>query len=98
MLRIEAEIRQKLGKEDAKKIRKQGYVTGIIYARGKVYEQLKLKLADLNSILKNQNDVFEIKVSNKVYKVKLKGVQIHPVTDKPLHFDFYALEEPYSEN
>lgn len=98
MLRIEAERREKTGKEDAKKIRRKGYVTGVIYARGKVYEQVKLKLSDLNILLKDQTKTFELKVGDKIYKVRLQDVQINPVNDKPIHFDFYALEEPMAEN
>lgn len=98
MLRLEAERRERIGKEDAKKLRKQGYVTGVIYARGKVYEQIKVRMSSMNEVLKNQAMVFELKVNPKVYKVRLQDVQIDPITDKPIHFDFYALEEPYIES
>lgn len=98
MLRIEAERREKLGKESAKKERKRGYVTAVLYARGKVYEQVRVKLAEINKILKEQTPVFELKVEDKVYKVRLQDVQINPITDMPIHFDFYVLEEPYTEN
>lgn len=98
MLKIEAERRERLGKEDAKKIRRQGYVTGVIYGNGKVYEQVKLKLSDISKLLKDQTKILELKVVDKIYKVRLQDIQINPITDKPIHFDFYALEEPITEN
>jgi large subunit ribosomal protein L25 len=44
-------------------------------------------------ILKEGKTEFEIAVGEKVYKVRLKDVQIDPITDKPIHFDFYYKEE-----
>jgi large subunit ribosomal protein L25 len=39
-MRVIAERREKLGKENAKKIRRQGFIPAVIYGNGKVYEHI----------------------------------------------------------
>jgi large subunit ribosomal protein L25 len=92
-MKVSAEKREKLGKENAKKIRRQGFIPAVIYGGGKVYEHIKVKFSDMMKILKEGKTEFEIAVGEKVYKVRLKDVQIDPITDKPIHFDFYCKEE-----
>jgi large subunit ribosomal protein L25 len=92
-MRVIAERRENLGKENAKKIRRQGFIPAVIYGNGKVYEHIKVKLSDMMKILKEGKTEFEISVGEKVYKVRLKDVQINPITDEPIHFDFYCKEE-----
>ncbi|MFZ8802732.1 MAG: hypothetical protein ACO2PO_07060 [Candidatus Calescibacterium sp.] len=92
VIRIEGSKREKLGKEDAKKIRKQGFIPAVIYANGKIYEHLKVKYGDISKILKAGVTEFEIAVENKIYRVRLQDVQINPITDLPIHFDFYCKE------
>lgn len=94
MMRIKAERREKLGKENAKKIRKQSYIPAVIYSQGKVYEHIKVKFGDMMKILKEEATNFEIELEDgKVYKVRLQDVQIHPVLEQPIHFDFYKLND-----
>lgn len=97
MIRVEAEKREKLGKEEARKIRKQGFIPAVVYSKGKAYEHVKVRLSDMNKLLKNQATTFELKVEDRIYKVRLQDVQICPLTDKPIHFDLYSLEEPHYE-
>jgi large subunit ribosomal protein L25 len=92
-MRVIAERRENLGKENAKKIRRQGFIPAVIYGNGKVYEHIKVKFSDMMKILKEGKTEFELAVGEKVYKVRLKDVQIDPITDKPIHFDFYYKEE-----
>ena len=92
-IRIKAEIRQELGKEKVKKLRKIGYIPAVVYGQGKVYEYVKVRQKDINILIKEETPFFELELDNgKIYKVALKDVQIHPVTDQPIHFDFYVME------
>lgn len=90
-MKVVAQRREKVGKEDAKKIRREGFVPAVIYSNGKVHEHIKLKLADMNRIMKEGLTKFEVEVEGKIYKVILKDVQINPITDQPIHFDFYVI-------
>jgi len=92
IIRIKAEKREELGKEKVKKLRKAGYIPAVVYGQGKVYDYVKVKLKDMNILIKKGTPFFELEVDGKVYKVVLKDVQIHPVKDTPIHFDFYVLK------
>jgi Ribosomal L25p family. len=46
----------------------------------------------MSKILKAGATEFEIAVENKIYRVRLQDVQINPITDLPIHFDFYCKE------
>ena len=92
-IRIKAERREELGKEKVKKLRKMGYIPAVVYGQGKVYEYVKVRQKDINILIKEGTPFFELELNNgKIYKVILKDVQIHPVTDQPIHFDFYVME------
>ena len=92
-IRIKAERRQELGKEKVKKLRKMGYIPAVVYGQGKVYEYVKVKQKDINILIREKTPFFELELDNgKIYRVSLKDVQIHPVTDQPIHFDFYVTE------
>ncbi len=93
MIRIRAEKREKFGKEYSKKIRREGFIPAVLYSKGKVYCHLKVKLSDMNALLKEEATKFEIEIDGKVYLVYLKDVQVDPITQDPIHFDFYVIEE-----
>jgi large subunit ribosomal protein L25 len=100
-LKIQAKKRKKVGKEYAKKIRKQGLVPGIIYKKG--YTQpLELKESELIHVLHqahSENVVVEIEISDNGDK-EIKTAIIKDVIHDPLkggitHIDFQevSLEE-----
>lgn len=99
--KIQAKKRKKVGKEYAKKIRKQGLVPGIIYKKG--YTQpLELKESELIHLLHqahSENVVVEIEISDNGDK-EIKTAIIKDVTHDPFkggitHIDFQevSLEE-----
>ncbi len=92
-IRITAQRREKVGKENSKKIRRAGFIPAVMYSGGKVHMHIQVRLSDMNKILKNGATKFEVEVDGKIYKVALKDVQIHPLTDQPIHFDFYVLSD-----
>ena len=98
MIRIKAEPREKLGKEEAKKIRRQGWIPAVVYGGGKVYGHIKVKLSDMRKLLHEGTRQLELEMPDgKVLKVILQDVQIHPVTDQPIHFDFYVPQSQEKE-
>ena len=91
MIRIKAQAREKLGKEEAKKIRRDGWIPAVVYGGGKVYGHIKVKLSDMRKLLHEGERQLELEMPDgKVLKVILQDVQIHPTTDEPIHFDFYV--------
>lgn len=95
--KISACVREKTGKETAKKVRQNEYVPCIIYGRGsnipaKIYRSEVKTLRDMHFSESALIDL-EIDISGKkdTYPVVIKEVQYHPVNEKVIHIDFMRI-------
>ncbi len=90
---ITAKVREVKPKQ-AKKLRREGKVPGVIYGANFENKHIELDRSKLMSALRrsNRNDVFELDVEgDSKYEVMVKSIQWHPVTDEIVHIDFYKL-------
>ncbi len=91
---LRAEARGRAGKGSSRATRLSGRVPAVIYGNNQSPEIISLALPEL---LKAYNTgsftstLFDIDVDGKVQRVLPRDVQIHPVTDRPLHVDFLRL-------
>lgn len=91
--------REKTGKECAKKLRKQGLISAIVYGHNFDPVPISVKANELESILhkyKGETLLFNLEVQNgETQRIQaiLKDYQLHPVTDKIIHLDFVAIKE-----
>lgn len=98
IVELEAEIRKKTGKGDAKRIRKSGKVPGVVYG-GKENLHIMINPSALKSALSGpfrKNTILKLKFSSDSLQEKtviLKDYQVHPITDKILHVDFLEVRE-----
>jgi len=84
-------LRENVGKKDAKKLRREGFVPSVIYG-GKEQIHLAIPVADFRHLVFSPDIAFvEIDVDGKVYRAILQDIQYHPVTDNILHADFLEL-------
>jgi len=84
-------LRENVGKKDAKKLRREGFVPSVIYG-GEAQVHLAIPIADFRHLVFSPEIAFvEIDVDGKVYRAILQDVQYHPVTDNILHADFLEL-------
>ena len=92
---LKAEKREKLGSLEAKKIRKAGKIPAVIYsAKGnlnlsvdaKEFEHEFYKGTSLTSVV-------ELEIAGKKTKVIAHKVELDPVSDHPVHIDFFNCEE-----
>ncbi len=94
-LKLDAEIREDTGKSAARAIRKQGRIPGIVYGDGKEVkislEHKPLALAYSKGGFRSK--VVELNTGKEVLRVLPREVQLHPVTDRPLHVDFLKIPE-----
>lgn len=105
-VKIEAILREKTGKETAKKVRFKGNVPAIIYGRGaNVAVQVQhAGLKTLHSIHFSQSAVIEMELANaqkkENFSVLIKDVQYNPLTEAIIHIDFIrvSLEEKIKVN
>jgi large subunit ribosomal protein L25 len=95
VLSLEAEIRENAGKGVARALRREGKLPGIVYGHNK--KDIRIA-TDFNTFSKLylkghfSSHIVNLNVDGKVIKVLPRDVQIHPVTDVPLHVDFQILE------
>lgn len=86
--------REPRGKGGARAARRDGIVPGIVYGSGEGSVPVALS-AKMISLEYNRGGFFsrlyELEVENEKMRVLPREVQVHPVTDIPLHVDFLRL-------
>jgi large subunit ribosomal protein L25 len=99
-IKIEATVREKTGKEIAKKIRRAGEAPGIVYAKGDnlIISVGRVALKTLKSIGYSGSTIIDMQINGAKAEnphVLLKKTQFHPVNEAILHLDFMrvALDE-----
>ncbi len=91
---VEATDRPK-GKSALKNLRNDFLVPAVAYGP-KLDKNLHVTIPELEleKVLKsNKTNIIKLVHGKKEYKTLLQSVEYHPVTDRPLHVDLFALEE-----
>jgi len=96
VIELEAQVRD-TGKKAVKKLRDDLRVPAVLYGPD-VNENIhfsvdELELEKILSVSRTQ--LQKLTVDGEKYQTLLKQVDFHPVTDRPLHADFYALSEDH---
>ncbi len=91
---MSAEPRQAVGKGAARAARRAGLIPGVIYGTGQETVSVALD-AKTFSLEYGRGGFFsrlyELELSGEKMRVLPRDVQVHPVTDNPLHVDFLRL-------
>ena len=93
-LSFNVEIRERTGKGGAREARRNGKVPGVLYGGGEAPVAVNLKL---NEVIKGINSGhFLTSTANLVHDGKKQlvipqAIQLHPVSDMPLHVDLYRV-------
>ena len=90
-IEIKGSFRSELGKKSSKEIRKAGSVPCVIYGKEKNIHFHAPELSFKNLIYTHEAHLVDLNLDNKLYKVVLKDIQFHPVSDKILHIDFIEI-------
>lgn len=90
---LKGELRSDLGKKSSKALRTEEKVPCVIYG-GTENIHFSVIAKDLSKLLYTP-EVYMVKVNlgGKSCEVVLREIQLHPVTDKVLHIDFYQIFE-----
>ncbi|NGP89600.1 50S ribosomal protein L25 [Fodinibius halophilus] len=96
VVELEGKIRE-TGRNAAKKLRDAMRVPAVLYGP-KVDENVhfsidELELEKILSVSKRQ--IINISIDGETHETLLKEVEFHPITDRPVHVDFYALAEDH---
>ena len=93
---LDVVVREETGTGNAREARRNGMVPGVVYGGDKGPVSVGMKY---NEVLKAINsgqflsNMVEIKHDGKPQKVLTKDVQFHPVTDMPVHVDFFRVTD-----
>jgi len=91
---LDVTVRENTGTGGARATRRDGLVPGVIYGGDEAAVSVSVKY---NEVLKAINsgqflsNMIELSHEGKTQKVLTKDVQFHPVTDMPVHLDFYRV-------
>ena len=93
-LKLAAEMRERAGKGASRAVRRTGRVPAVIYGAGEpatpIHVEEKILVRQL-STGHFMNSVVEIEIDGKAVRTLPRDVQFHPVTDRPIHVDFFRL-------
>lgn len=91
---IAAEPRERAGKGSARAARRDGRVPAVIYGDKKTPIMITLSRNELVKLIKQGGFLtrqYDVKFDGATERVLPRDVQLHPVTDEPLHIDFLRL-------
>ncbi len=96
LVKLEGTVRD-LSRKSTKELRENSKVPAVLYGP-EIEENLHFSIdeIEIEKILKKkETKLQELTIDGKVYKTLLKRVEFHPVSDKPLHADFYVLADKH---
>ncbi|MEM7045685.1 MAG: 50S ribosomal protein L25/general stress protein Ctc [Pseudomonadota bacterium] len=91
MTTLVAEDRSAVGKGPARALRQTGRVPGVVYGEGKEQVMFSLEARALRKELQNPrfySTLCALEIGGKPVRVLPRDIQLHPVTDDPIHADF----------
>jgi len=90
-LKLVAEPKERAGKGAARAARRAGRVPAVIYGDKQPPEMITLDPRDLHRQIQGGaffSTLVDLDVGGKTSRVLARDLQLHPVTDRPLHVDF----------
>jgi large subunit ribosomal protein L25 len=94
VITIAAEPRERVGKGASRAARRAGQVPAVIYGDNKEPEAIQIPQNEVIRLLNRggfMSHTYEIKVGKTKANVLPRDLQLHPVSDAPMHIDFLRL-------
>ena len=90
---LAGQAREIVGKKASKAERANGVIPCVLYGGGEVLH-FSVTSESVSKLIYTPNVyIVNLSVGGKEFKAIIKDMQFHPVTDRPLHLDFYQLSE-----
>ena len=93
---LDVEVRERTGTGGAREVRNAGKVPGILYGGPLAPVPIAVSLNAFKKALytgKLAGHLVTLKYGEETQKVIAKSIDFHPVTDTPIHFDLYRVDE-----
>lgn len=87
---LKTEVREGLGKEANKKLRRQGVVPAVFYQKQEA-TPVQVNVLEFARILRSGEQLIELSLNGKKKKALIKDIQYHPVTEDIVHIDFQGV-------
>src|SRR3954463_944800 len=92
---LNVEVRERTGTGSAREARRAGLVPGVLYGGDKDPVAISVRSNEFRKALytgKLLGHLVTLKYGAESQSVIAKDVQMHPVTDEPMHFDLYRVD------
>jgi len=90
-LTVKARKRETVGKKEAKKLRAQGMIPGVLYGKDEVVH-LTIPFSEIRKLIYTPNVyLIDLDIGGSVEKAMIQDVQWHPVDEQILHIDFLKI-------
>ncbi len=91
--KLDAEIREEIGKGQINKIRQEDFIPGVVYGKGEKTRHIKVKKQQFQRFLRKHGTtgLLDLVLDDGSVPVIIKEVQKHPFKDIYLHVDFQQL-------
>ena len=93
---LNVEVRERTGTGSARATRREGLVPGVLYGGDKDPVAITVKSNEFRKALytgKLLGHLVTLKHGSETQPVIAKAIDMHPVTDEPMHFDLYRVDE-----
>jgi large subunit ribosomal protein L25 len=93
---LNIQMRETTGTGSARALRKNGRIPAVLYGGKETPVHFSVDSIQFNKLLHQPgflSKIFEIPVDKKKEKALARSVHFHPVTDRPLHVDFFRVSK-----
>lgn len=93
---LDVEVRERTGTGGARQARNEGKLPGILYGGTLAPVPIAVNLNAFKKALytgKLNGHLVTLKYGSETQKVIAKSIEFHPVTDTPIHFDLFRVDE-----
>jgi len=93
---LNVEVREHQGTGAARAVRREGKVPGVLYGGTQAPVAIAVRSGEFRKALytgKLLGHLVTLKYGEESQPVIAKDIQFHPVTDEPVHFDLYRVDE-----
>jgi large subunit ribosomal protein L25 len=93
---LNVEVRENTGTGAGRAVRREGKIPGVLYGGGKDPVGIAVRANEFRKSLytgKLLGHLVTLQHGDEKQSVIAKAIQFHPVTDEPVHFDLYRVDE-----
>jgi len=89
------EVKKRNAKKDLETIRKEGNIPAVYYGKKTNSTPIYVSIVQFKKLWKEvgESSVFNIKDGETEMQALIHDVALHPVSDEPIHIDFYIIEK-----